>query len=103
VDAELTEVVECNCSTCARAGFLHWYLPTASIQLLTESRALTTYIWRSLSEGHHFCSTCGIAIMRTGYKNDTVSINARCLEGVDVFTLRVRRFDGRNEMPPGPV
>ena len=41
--------------------------------------------------------------MRTGYPEQVVAINARCLENVDVFTLEVKRFDGRNEIPPGPL
>jgi hypothetical protein len=102
VDAELTELVDCNCSTCARSGFLHWYLPAEAVKLLTESRKLTTYVWRSVTGGHHFCPTCGVAILRTGYKAGGVSVNARCLDGIDIFTLRVRRYVGRTEMPPGP-
>ena len=41
--------------------------------------------------------------MRTGYPNQVVAINARCLENVDVFDLEVERYDGRKEMPPGPL
>lgn len=41
-------------------------------------------------------------MMRTGYPDDKVSLNARCLEGVDVFELSVTRYDGRNLMHPGP-
>jgi hypothetical protein len=37
-------------------------------------------------------------MMRTGYKTDG-SLNARCIEGVDVFELKSRRYDGRREMP----
>ena len=36
--------------------------------------------------------------MRTGYKTG-VSLNARCLEGVDVFELKINRYDGLREMP----
>jgi hypothetical protein len=36
--------------------------------------------------------------MRTGYK-DRVSLNARCVEGVDIFELTIDRYDGRREMP----
>ena len=103
VDAELTEVVECNCSTCGRTGFLHWYVPTDAVRLLSHSRSMVTYVWRFLTEGHQFCATCGTPVMRSGYKGDRVSINARCLDDVDVFTLPVRRYDGRNDMPPGPL
>ena len=102
VDAELENLVECNCSTCRRSGFLHWKVPNKAVRLLTEKRKLSTYIWRSI-DGHHFCPTCGTAMFRTGYPGDRVSINARCLEGVDVFTLKIRRYDGRNDMPPGPL
>jgi hypothetical protein len=103
VDAELTDLVECNCSTCARSGFLHWYVPKATVRLITESRNLSTYIWRGITEGHHFCPICGIALMRSGYPNDRVSINARCLDAVDIFTLTPQRYDGRTDMPPGPM
>jgi hypothetical protein len=54
VDSELGEVIDCNCSTCARHGNLHWYVPAAFVRLLTESRPLATYVWRFLHEGHHF-------------------------------------------------
>jgi hypothetical protein len=27
VDAELREVLECNCSMCGRSGYLSWYVP----------------------------------------------------------------------------
>jgi hypothetical protein len=30
-------------------------------------------------------------------------INARCVEGIDVFTLKIARYDGRTLMPPGPT
>ncbi len=103
VDAELGEVLECNCSTCRRAGYLSWYVPGKAVRLLTEKRRLSTYVWRFAHEGLHFCPTCGSAVLRTGWADGTVSVNARCIEGVDVFTLNVKRYDGRKEMPPGPL
>lgn len=102
VTAELAGLGECNCSTCGRHGFIHWKVPASAVRLLTESRLLSTYCWRDATGGHVFCPTCGTGLMRTGYPGDRVSINARCIEGIDVFALKVSRFDGRNEMPPGP-
>ena len=102
VDADLADLVECNCSTCGRSGFLHWKVPAEGVRLLTEKRRLSTYVWREITSGHHFCPVCGTAMLRTGYPGDRVSLNARCLEGVDVFRLDIRRYDGRNDMPPGP-
>ncbi|HEV2175180.1 MAG TPA: hypothetical protein VGR71_16525 [Nitrospira sp.] len=103
VDAELTDLHECNCSTCRRSGFIHWKVLAHAIRLITEKQRLSTYVWREISGGHHFCSRCGTAILRTGYPGDRVSINARCIENTDIFELNVRRFDGRNSMPPGPL
>lgn len=103
VDAELGAVTECNCSTCRRSGFLHWKVASDAVRLMTERGRLSTYVWRDIAAGHHFCPTCGIAIARTGYPGGIISVNARCIEGIDVFTLEVRRYDGRNEMPPGAL
>jgi hypothetical protein len=102
VDAELTGLEECNCSTCGRSGFLHWQVPAEAVRLVTQKRALTTYLWRDAGGGSQFCPTCGTHLMRSGYR-DRISVNARCVEGIDVFTLKVARYDGRTLMPPGPA
>ncbi len=101
-DAKLKDLRECNCSLCARTGFVHWYVPSQSVRSLTGEDALKNYAWRSVERGHHFCPECGTAMIRTGYDNGIVSLNARCLTGVDIFGFDTERFDGRREMPPGP-
>jgi hypothetical protein len=60
-----------------------------------------TYAWRHIDGGHHFCKTCGVAIARTA--SNYFSINARCLDDTDIFTLKVRRYDGRTDMPGGDM
>jgi hypothetical protein len=101
VNAELDVLTDCNCSTCARHGMLHWRVKPEQVRLATSKRGLSTYVWRFATEGHHFCPICGVAILRTG--PDYLSINARCLDDVDIFTLKVRRYDGRNDIPGGDV
>ena len=103
VDAPLEDLVECNCSTCRRFGAIHWYVKADAVKLLEESRALSTYAWRFVHEGHHFCPTCGSSVMRTGYPDGVVALNACLIEDVDVFTLDPKRFDGRSKIPPGPT
>ena len=98
VEADLEGLVLCNCSTCARSGFIHWKIPLEALRLLTPKRRLSTYLWRDATGGHHFCPTCGTAMLRTGYR-DRISVNASCLEGVDIFELEVTRFDGKRLMP----
>jgi hypothetical protein len=99
VDADLVGLHECNCSTCRRHGFLHWKVPSGALKLKTERVRLSTYAWRDLTGTHHFCPTCGTPILRTGYPDQKVSVNARCIEDIDVFALEVGRYDGRNDMP----
>jgi hypothetical protein len=100
VDAELGEVSECNCSICSRTGFLHWYVAPEQVKLLTEKQLLSTYAWRSVTGGQHFCPTCGIAVIRTSTQYPPpVSVNARCIEGIDLATLTIRQFDGKHAYP----
>lgn len=101
VSAELKGLVECNCSTCRRHGFLHWKVPSETVRLDTERVSLSAYVWRDITGAHMFCPTCGTPMLRTGYPDGKVSINARCIDEIDVFALDIQRYDGRKEMPPG--
>ena len=96
VDADVGELRDCNCSVCVKYGFLHWYVPSSAVKLLTQGRMMSSYLYRDAAAAHLFCPTCGIGMMYTGYPDDKVSINARCIDGIDVFDLKVSRFDGRN-------
>ena len=101
VNADLKDVIECNCSTCGTSGFLSWYVPIESVRLATPSIGMASYFWRFASEGLHFCSNCGVATHRTW--RDRLSINARCIVGIDVFELETRRVDSLHKVPGGPV
>jgi hypothetical protein len=61
-------MVECNCSTCRRHGFLHWKVPAKAVSLKTEQVPLSTYGWQDLAGAHHFRPTCGTPILRTGFQ-----------------------------------
>ncbi|MGH6986886.1 MAG: GFA family protein [Caulobacteraceae bacterium] len=102
VDADLTGLTECNCSTCRRHGFLHWKVKQWAVRLITEKRLLANYMWRGVG-GHQFCPRCGTSLFRFPYPGDRISVNARSIEGIDPFTLEITRYDGRSDMPPGPL
>ncbi len=101
VNAALTEVLECNCSTCGKSGFLSWYVPTDAVRLASPSVGMSSYYWRFASEGLHFCSNCGTPTHRSW--KDRISVNARCIEDIDVFELETRQIDGKHNVPGGPV
>jgi hypothetical protein len=100
VTADLGEVFDCNCSICSRSGFLHWYVAPEKVKLLTQKRHMSTYLWRGATGGQHFCPTCGIAVIRTSTQYPPpVSINARCVEDVELGRLEIRPFDGKHLIP----
>jgi hypothetical protein len=100
VSAPLDEVVDCNCSICVRTGFLHWYVQPEQVTLVEHSRAVSTYVWRSVGGGQHFCPICGIAVYRTSTQYPPpMALNARCIEDVDVSALTIRKHDGKHLYP----
>jgi hypothetical protein len=97
VDGECDEVVECNCSICGKKGYLHWIVPGEHFRLLTPADALATYTFNTRTARHHFCPICGVAAFYVPRSDpDKIDVNVRCLDGVDVARLRIRRFDGQN-------
>ena len=88
---------ECNCSICFRTGFLHLIVPSDRFQLLTDKSPLSLYQFGTGVAKHYFCSHCGIKpfYVPRSHPND-ISVNARCLDEVDVEHHEIRPFDGRN-------
>jgi hypothetical protein len=96
-DGELDDLDVCNCSICTMTGYVHWYVDPADFRLLTPDDAILTYEFGTRTAKHHFCRTCGISPFRRARSDpDKVDVNARCLDGVDLDSLRVGHFDGRN-------
>ena len=98
VDApDVLEVRECNCSICHRVGFLHLIVDRSAFRLVRGEGALTTYTFNTHVAQHTFCSTCGVKSFYVPRSHpDGVSVNARCLDDVDLSDLRISHFDGRN-------
>jgi hypothetical protein len=99
VEGELTQVTECNCSICARKGSLLWFVSRDKLRLKTPEEQVPTYTFNKHVIQHRFCSKCGIHPFGEGTDPSgkrMAAINVRCLEGVDLPSLRVQRFDGRS-------
>lgn len=99
VTAELSTLVECNCSMCSRAGYLLTFVPAAQFELLSGEDALTDYQFNKHNIHHLFCSTCGVRAFGRGKGRggeDMCAINVRCLEGVDVHAYPIKQVDGRS-------
>ena len=97
VTGALDEVSDCNCSMCTKKGFLHWIVLPAQFELLAGEDALTTYQFNTKVARHTFCRHCGLHPFYVPRSDpDKIDVNARCLDGVDVATLAIRRFDGQH-------
>jgi len=97
VRGDLSPVTECNCSICAKKGFLHFIVPRERFELLSGDADLQTYRFNTGVAAHHFCRSCGIHSFYVPRSDpDKIDVNVRCLDGVDLASLRVTPFDGRN-------
>jgi hypothetical protein len=98
VDADLSALTECNCSLCRRKGAL--YIPVRSIErvrIVTGESELSLYQFNTGAAKHYFCRHCGIhPFHRPRIAPEGWSVNARCLEDVDLDPLPRRHFDGQN-------
>jgi hypothetical protein len=99
-EAALPDAVEaqtCNCSICAKTGFVHIIVPESRFRLTKGAERLTTYTFNTRTARHLFCSECGVkAFYRPRSNPDGWSVNARCLDEADTLAITVGAFDGRN-------
>ena len=98
VRADLDQLLECNCSVCTKKGILHLIVPPQHFELLNGERDLATYQFNTNTAKHTFCPHCGMHPFYVPRSDpDKISVNSRCLDGVDPAALRPTRFfDGRN-------
>jgi len=99
VSADIGEALSCNCSRCAKLGWLLAFVPTADFKLLSGEDGTTEFQFNKHVLHHLFCSTCGIESFARGIGPggaETVALNVRCLDGIDLDLLTVKKFDGRS-------
>ena len=97
VTADLETVTVCNCSICAKKGFLHLTVSPEQFELTGGADAIRVYRFNTGIAEHKFCRYCGIHPFYTPRSDpDKVDVNARCLEGLDLDRLERQSFDGRN-------
>jgi len=90
------EVMDCNCSICSKAGFLHLIVPAARFRLLRGADTLRTYTFNTGTARHLFCAVCGIKSFYVPRSHpDGYSVNARCLDPGTVTAMHVVACNGR--------
>lgn len=90
------EALDCNCSICAKSGFLHLIVPRERFRLLGGGADLAEYTFNTGAARHRFCRVCGIKSFYLPRSHpDGIDVNVRCLDEGTVASLRVSVFDGR--------
>jgi len=91
------EVTDCNCSMCARSGYLHLIVPKERFKLLSGAEVLTTYTFNTGTARHLFCSVCGVKSFYVPRSHpEGYSVNARCLDEGTIEDMTIVRKDGKN-------
>jgi hypothetical protein len=97
LDAALTWAMDCNCSLCRRKGALWHGASDTSLRILTGQDDLTLYQFGTMTAKHYACSHCGISTFTRPRLDPTRwAVNVRCIEGLDLSSLTIRRFDGEH-------
>ena len=100
VQMDIGEVIACNCSRCGRLGTLLAFAPESQFKLLSGADNLTEFKFNKHVIDHKFCSTCGVQSFATGTQPKTgarmAAINVRCVDGIELDALKVRKVDGRS-------
>lgn len=93
---ETVDCLECNCSVCAKTGFLHLIVPGSRFRLLQGAEVLAPYRFGTGRAKHLFCRVCGVKSFYVPRSNpDGYDVNLRCLD-TPPAEVRVEAFDGRN-------
>lgn len=98
------EVWSCNCSICAKTGYLHLIVDKRAFRLLSGEDSLTSYRFNTGVAQHLFCAVCGVKPFYVPRSHpDGYSVNVRCLDGQALATAPVRAFDGQHWEQSAPA
>ena len=90
------KAIECNCSMCAKKGFINLIATEEDFELLQGEASLGMYQFNTMIAQHRFCKICGIHVFtRPRSHPDGYDINGRCLDQGHDF-LEISPFDGQN-------
>mgnify|MGYP000975374143 CR=1 FL=1 len=91
------ELLDCNCSMCAKTGFLHLIVPHGDFQLVSGQAELSRYRFGTGAAEHLFCKACGIkSFYQPRSHPQAWSVNYRCLDEGHGLVPSMTGFDGRN-------
>lgn len=87
----------CNCSICAKSGYIHLIVPANDFRLILGADQLSEYRFNTGTARHLFCSQCGIKSFYVPRSHpEGFSVNVNCLDLPGEVVITVEEFDGQN-------
>lgn len=99
LDKDFSEALSCNCSICQRKGTLLSFVPKAQLKMMSGAESLQDYQFAKKRIHHTFCKVCGVTPFASAVApdgTDTAAINVRCIENIDLDSLKIHKYDGKN-------
>jgi len=93
----IPSVIRCNCTICRRRGHLMWFVSRTQFRLATPEENASVYRFNTMKIAHRFCPVCGCGPYAEGQDKDgrpMAAVNVRCLDDVDLDSLKVIDYDG---------
>lgn len=99
VTCELEPAMECNCSHCAKKGFLLTFVPKDFFKMTgAPEETMSEYRFNKKRIAHRFCPSCGVQTHGRGSSPDgseTVAVNIRTLDNLPEH-IEIKKIDGKN-------
>ena len=93
---DAVEVLDCNCSICAKTGFRHLIVPHGDFTLESGRDALVSYRFGTGAADHLFCRTCGVkSFYQPRSHSGAWSVNLNAVDDASGLVITVSSFDGR--------
>ncbi|TVY31309.1 Centromere protein V, partial [Lachnellula subtilissima] len=99
---ETPTVGECNCSICFKKGYKHIFPGPEAFNLIRGEELLKDYEFAGKTMLHRFCPTSGTPVMgkrSSAPPGSDISINARTLNDLDIWSLPTQTLDGKSLEP----
>lgn len=96
VETTLEKVLTCNCSHCEKKGLLLNFVDKDAFKLLSGEENLTDYRFNKKTIRHLFCKMCGVQSFAHGVTFPKTAINVRCLDDVDISSLTLTSYNGKD-------
>lgn len=90
----------CNCSLCTKLGTTNGIVKPDAFSLIQGKEKLGEYQCGAKTSRRYFCKECGVHCFGSGFLEevggDYVAVNLNCLDNVNLSSLKIGYWDGRN-------